>query len=631
MLHLKQLKGDVKMNIYFENLNPKYSTSIAEFMDKHSFFTNKDGVAINISVTNSSKIKITKNKNNVTFEVNQEHQIFRCLTLLKEHFCEDFFELEEKCYLDTCGIMIDGSQASSLMSVDCLKKFILIAAGMGYNMLMLYCEDCFELEGEPYWGNMRPKYLIKDFQEIDEYADSFGIELIPCIQTLGHLTEAIKKQVYYSISDTPSVLEVGNEKVYALIEKIIVQMSSTFKSRRIHVGLDEAWDLGLGMYLWNNGYRTQDEIMREHTARVYEICEKHGLTPMMWSDMYFRAKSKMKDYYDEAISFTDEDRKSVPENMQLIYWDYYTCDHERYRRMINLHNKISDNIIFAAGARNVTTFGIHLNKTIKTMEAGMAECRKAGVREAFLTIWGDDHKESSNFALLPALMWFAEHSYYDSPDEERIKRRFESCVNADYDDFIQIDRFDCVKALNDDNMNNNNTSKTCMWQDILLGLCDKLFEGIDFDSHYESLEKDMHELAIKYNDYRIMFEFYERVAKVLKTKASLGIKIEDAYKKGNKEELRNFVNNVLPELKDNVSELREYHRRYFFNEYKPIGWEVLDVRYGGLLMRIDTTIMRLTDYIENRIEKIDELEEERLDPQKRIYFNYIDICSASRL
>ena len=619
------------MKLYFENLNHKYSDSMKEFMDKHSFLYDNDGMAINILVTNSGKIRILKNKNKVSFEVDKENQIFRCLTLLKEHYSEDSFKLEEKCNFDTCGIMIDGSQASSLMTVESLKKMILMLAGMGYNMMMLYCEDCFELEGEPYWGNMRPKYTIEDFKELDEYAGSFGIELIPCIQTLGHLTEAIKKDVYSKISDTPDILEAGNEKVYELIEKIISQMSSVFKSRRIHIGLDEAWTLGLGNYLKKNGYRPQKEIMREHINRVYEICKKYGLMPMMWSDMHFRGKSKTADYYDKTVKFTIDDKKAVPENMQLIYWDYYHRDREHYRKMLELHSKISDHLIFAACARNDRTFGIHLNTSLETMQAGIEECKKAGVKESFVCIWGDDHKESSNFALLPGLMWFAEHSYCDEPDEERVKRRFKSCVNAEYDDFIKIDLFDCVEEFNGKNPHNNNVSKTCMWQDILLGLCDKNFEGVDFDSHYEKLEKDMHELSIKYSDYRIMFEFYERLARVLKTKASIGIRIENAYKKNDTLQLKQLADKVLPELIENVGELREYHRKYFFNEYKPIGWEVLDIRYGGVLMRIDTAIMRLTDYIEGRIEKIDELLEERLDCQKSIFFTYTDICSASRI
>ncbi|MNN83906.1 hypothetical protein D3C81_2010080 [compost metagenome] len=46
--------------------------------------------------------------------------------------------------------------------------------------------------------------------------------------------------------------------------------------------------------------------------------------------------------------------------------------------------------------------------------------------------------------------------------------------------------------------------------------------------------------------------------------------------------------------------------------FKPFGWEVLDIRYGGVLTRLDTAAVRLLDYVEGRIGRIEELEQERL-------------------
>ena len=41
---------------------------------------------------------------------------------------------------------------------------------------------------------------------------------------------------------------------------------------------------------------------------------------------------------------------------------------------------------------------------------------------------------------------------------------------------------------------------------------------------------------------------------------------------------------------------------------------VLDHRFGAMLMRLEVTQEILTDYIQGKIRRIDELEEERLDP-----------------
>ncbi|MBP3580037.1 MAG: beta-N-acetylhexosaminidase [Clostridia bacterium] len=618
------------MKAVFTNIDKRYEVGMSDFMKRHSILNEQGGVEITILPSEDNNIKITKNANKVCFYVTKEYQIFRCLTHLKERVGEDSFVYEEKSYFETCGTMFDVSQASSLMTVDSVKKMLLYLVGMGYNMMMLYCEDCYELEGEPYWGNMRPRYSQSDFREIDDYAYGLGVELVPCVQTLGHLTDAIKKPIYAEISDTSSVLEVGNEKVYELIEKIISQFSKNFRSRRIHVGLDEAWDLGRGKYLQKNGYHTQTEIMRYHVSKVSEICKKYNMEPMMWSDMYFRAKSKRDVYYDR-VEFDEKDRESIPENMKLVYWDYYYDEPEHYEMMINQHKYLKEGTVFAGFVRCGGTYGTHLTKTISTTNAALTTCKKEGIKDVFATIWGDDHRESSNFSILPGLCYFAEHAYIEKPDIEHVARRFKNAVCMDYEDYTKIDKFDSIPGYTDSNPDNLSISRVCMWQDVLLGLCDKNLMTGKFHDHYAELEKEMSELAEKYEEHKIMFEFYSKVARVLKTKAEIGIILEAAYRNNDKQALQNLKDVTLPELYEDLSQLRRAHRKHFFDEYKPIGWEILDIRYGGAIMRVDTAIMRLEDYLSGKIDKICELEEERLDFGRPLYTAYSLLCSASRI
>ena len=54
-------------------------------------------------------------------------------------------------------------------------------------MLMLYTEDTYEVDNQPYFGYLRGRYSQKELREIDDYAFKHGMELIPAIQTLAHL------------------------------------------------------------------------------------------------------------------------------------------------------------------------------------------------------------------------------------------------------------------------------------------------------------------------------------------------------------------------------------------------------------------------------------------------------------
>ena len=54
-------------------------------------------------------------------------------------------------------------------------------------------------------------------------------------------------------------------------------------------------------------------------------------------------------------------------------------------------------------------------------------------------------------------------------------------------------------------------------------------------------------------------------------------------------------------------------RTLWFKENKGYGWEIQDMRFGGLRRRIESCQRRLLEYVEGKIERIPELEEKILD------------------
>jgi hypothetical protein len=81
-------------------------------------------------------------------------------------------------HFDDFGIMIDCSR-NAVPSVLGLKRFFDVIAKMGYNVVMLYTEDTFEVENEPYFGYKRGRYSSAELRELDRQ----GYDLI-LIRTL---------------------------------------------------------------------------------------------------------------------------------------------------------------------------------------------------------------------------------------------------------------------------------------------------------------------------------------------------------------------------------------------------------------------------------------------------------------
>ncbi len=124
---------------------------------------------------------------------------------------------------------------------------------------------------------------------------------------------------------------------------------------------------------------------------------------------------------------------------------------------------------------------------------------------------------------------------------------------------------------------------------------------------------------------------------MLTLKSEVGLKTKAVYGAKDREALKRISAEILPDLTDRVAKLRDYHRSLWLEIHQPPGWEVMDLRYGALLARIDTTRVRLDDYLAGNLPRIAELEEERLPWQGRegvadlICNSYDRIVSASRL
>ena len=57
-------------------------------------------------------------------------------------------------HFEKFGVMIDCSR-NAVPNLQALKRFIEILAKMGYNCVMLYTEDTYEIPSEPFFGYKR--------------------------------------------------------------------------------------------------------------------------------------------------------------------------------------------------------------------------------------------------------------------------------------------------------------------------------------------------------------------------------------------------------------------------------------------------------------------------------------------
>ncbi len=518
---------------------------------------------------------------------------------------QDFAETR---WFDTIGVMADMSR-NGVLTVEAAKQMLRRCALMGVNMFMLYTEDTYEVPGEPFFGYLRGPYTQEELRTLDAYAATLGIEMVPCIQTLAHLEQILQWPAYSDLRDVGGVIIAEEERTYELVEKLIEAATAPFRSNRIHLGMDEAHGIGTGRYRRRHGEKSSFEILNTHLARVRDICAERGLQPMMWSDMYFRLGSESNDYYDLEADIPDGAVADRPKDVQLVYWDYYHTDTEFYERMIELHRGMEAEPIMAGGVWTWNHMWAALPYAFSTTEACMTACKAQSLREAFVTLWGDDGMECDIFSALPGIQFFAEHAYAETVEPKRLRANFRGACEAEFDDWVRAAEIDSLPCLSDPAHSRTNAGKWLLWQDPILGFLDPLVEGVPLRSHYEELAEELAEAA-EADEFSARLHFPEQIARVLSIKCHLRRHLAAAYRDGDKTRLRGLMQGALADLRCETEKLWKRHRDMWLSTYKPFGLEVIECRYGGLLARLETLADRLEAYLEGRAEAIPEFEVE---------------------
>ncbi len=522
---------------------------------------------------------------------------------------------EELMTYDTFGIMLDASR-NGVMTVEHFKKWLRRLALLGYNMAMLYTEDTYKLPNEPYFGYMRGAYSLAEMQEVDAYASTLGIEMIACIQTLGHLEQIIKWiPAYATETDTARVLNVGEDATYELVGKMIDFWRQAFRSNRIHIGMDETHDLGRGKFLDKFGYVDGFTLFNRHLNRVNDMCKERGLDPMIWSDMYFRLGNVDQNYYDLNSNIPQEVRDNIPENVELVYWDYYHSDYQFYHDFIKLHQELNRPVALGSGVWTWSKFWYDHHKTKTTVLPGLQACRDTGVKSVFFTMWGDDGAFCAWDSALAGLTFAGEVAYGHGEDESNCTPRFGAICGGDYEAHTLAGGLD----IHDHEATKVDPEVTALcayhllWDDPIMGLAWNYYSvwNADFDQVVlKTYQQICDGLATKRDgDGCADLNHPYLIATTIMKKLIFRRRLLEVYKSKDKEalvQLSTDITNIITSFEM----LSDSFRTVWNSTFKPFGFETLQIRNAGQIARWKELQRKLLDYSSGILPQIEELEQE---------------------
>uniref|UniRef100_A0A914ZBE7 beta-N-acetylhexosaminidase n=1 Tax=Panagrolaimus superbus TaxID=310955 RepID=A0A914ZBE7_9BILA len=118
---------------------------------------------------------------------------------------------------------------------------------LGFNAILMEYEDMFPYTGELEIFRAPNAYSPKILGDILKLAAENGLEVIPLIQTFGHLQFVLKHSKYQHLREIPDKTDTicpSEPKSIELIQEMLRQIHTAHPtSKSIHIGCDEAWSI----------------------------------------------------------------------------------------------------------------------------------------------------------------------------------------------------------------------------------------------------------------------------------------------------------------------------------------------------------------------------------------------------
>ena len=171
--------------------------------------------------------------------------------------------------------------------ISYFKQIFPLLKAAGANGILIEYEEMF-----PYWGPITSvrsdhSYTKDDVRAINELAKMHSFEVIPLVQTFGHLEFVLKLPEWRHLREVdmyPMALCPSKNESFTLVTAMIDQMITLNPGiKYLHIGCDEVYHMG---YCDKCRMKDRETIYLDHVSRVARyVRDKYNLIPIIWDDM----------------------------------------------------------------------------------------------------------------------------------------------------------------------------------------------------------------------------------------------------------------------------------------------------------------------------------------------------------
>ena len=284
------------------------------------------------------------------------------------------------------GFMLDISRCK-IPTQNEFRQLIRALARLRVNQFQLYIEHSFAFPGhEEVWRDASP-LTPAEIEQLDRECLSLGIELVPNLNTFGHMERWLRHPKYRSMAECPEgwihpltqqfkpipgTLK-PDEGSLKFIGELLDKYLPHFRSRQVNIGGDEPWELGQGFSKGAVEKNGKHAVYLNHLKKICKLVEARGRTPQFWGDILL-----------EDLNLACE----APVLAMPVIWGY-DAGHPFSEQAQRL-NSLGRSYLIAPGTSTWQSFTGRLDNALTNQVEAVSAAIKHQAQGILIASWGDN-------------------------------------------------------------------------------------------------------------------------------------------------------------------------------------------------------------------------------------------------
>ncbi len=284
------------------------------------------------------------------------------------------------------GFMLDISRCKVPTQAE-LLDLVRALAQLRVNQLQLYVEHTFAFPGHAdAWADASP-LTPAEVRALDDACAAVGIELVPNLNTFGHMERWLRHPRYRALAECPEgwihpltgqfkefpgTLKPDDASL-AFVAELLDAYLPCFRSRQVNLGGDEPWELGQGHSKAAVAARGKHRVYLDHLRRICALASGRGRTPQFWGDILLE---------DLALA------QDAPVDATPVVWGY-DAGHP-FAAQCGRLQELGRAYLVAPGTSAWQSFTGRLDNALANQREAVAAAARHRAQGVLVTTWGDN-------------------------------------------------------------------------------------------------------------------------------------------------------------------------------------------------------------------------------------------------